>query len=248
MKRIILSLLAVTSIVSCNKVGDNEFIIAGNAEGVKDGVEVYLQKQDSTGKLVQLDTVKVEKGKFKFEGDFVEPGLHFIEVKETQGKVVLVLENGEITVDVKKDSINKSKVGGTYSNDQLAIYSKEYEKIQKKMMEFQQANMEKWQQAQATQDTVTRNALMKENKVYQDQFLKLTNDHVEKHPKSYLSLLFIGQLINQPNGDIAKITKDFNSLDEKLKATKEGKKLKKTLDELGAAGKKKAVIPPMPQQ
>jgi len=247
MKQIFLSLLAVATLVSCSKVGKNEFIIEGNAEGVKDGVAVYLQKQDSTG-LVQVDTVKVEKGKFKFEGNVTEPGLHFVQVDATQGKVVFVLENGEINLKVDKDSINKSVVGGTYSNDQLATYSKEYEKVQKKMMAFQKANMEKWQQAQMTQDTVTRNALIKENKVFQDEFMKLTVDHIEKHPKSYLSLLFIGQLINQPDRDVAKLNKYFESLDAELKATKEGKKLKKALAEIAEAEKKSPVMPALPQQ
>lgn len=247
MKQIFLSLLAVAALVSCNKVGKNEFIIEGNAEGVKDGVAVYLQKQDSTG-LVQIDTVKVEKGKFKFEGNVTEPSLHFVQVDATQGKIVFVLENGEINLKVDKDSINKSVVGGTHSNDKLATYSKDYEKIQKKMMAFQKANMEKWQQAQMTQDTVTRNALIKENKTYQDQFLKLTVDHVENNPKSYLSLMFIGQLLNYPDHDTAKLTKNFEALDAELKATKEGKKLKKALAEAAENEKKSPVAMPLPQQ
>ena len=45
MKKIILSLLAVATIVSCNKVGNNEFEIEGNASGFKDGRNVYLQMQ-----------------------------------------------------------------------------------------------------------------------------------------------------------------------------------------------------------
>lgn len=247
MKQIFLSLLAVATLISCNKVGENEFIIEGNADGVKDGVAVYLQKQDSTG-LVQVDTVKVENGKFKFEGNVTEPSLHFVQVDSTQGKVIFVLENGEINLKVDKDSINKSIVSGTHSNDKLATYSKEYEKIQKKMMSFQKANMEKWQQAQMTQDTVTRNALIKENKTYQDQFLKLTVDHIENNPKSYLSLMFIGQLINQPDRDIAKLNKYYDSLDAALKNTKEGKKLKKALTEIAEAEKKSPVAMPLPQQ
>lgn len=247
MKQIFLSLLAVASLVSCNKVGKDEFIIEGNAEGVKDGVAVYLQKQDSTG-LVQVDTVKVEKGKFKFEGNVTEPSLHFVQVDATQGKVVFVLENGEINLKVDKDSIHKSVASGTYSNDQLTIYSKEYEKIQKKMMAFQQANMQKWQDAQVSQDTVTRNALIKENKAFQDQFIKLMVDHIEKHPKSYLSLLFVGQLVHQPDRDVAKLNKYFDGLDAGLKTTKEGKKLKKSLTEIAESEKKSPVATQLPQQ
>src|SRR5688572_5701182 len=85
MKKGLLVLLAAISIISCKKIGENEFIIEGNAEGIANGAPVYLQKQDSTG-LVQVDTVKVENGKFKFEGKVDEPGLRLIQVDKLPGK------------------------------------------------------------------------------------------------------------------------------------------------------------------
>ena len=246
MKKLVLSLLAVASIVSCNKVGDNEFVITGDGNGLKDGVNVYLQKQDSTGALVQMDTVQIEKGKFTFEGSVLEPGIHFIEIDSAQSKIPFILEQGTITVAVNKDTIYKSIVGGTYSNEQLVIYGKEAEKIQKKLQKFQEENMTKFQQAQMSNDTVTRNALMKEYKTYQDEYKDISLKHVEGHPKSYLSLLFIKQFMNDPAFDLEKATKMFNSLDVSLKDTKEGKKIKKTLDELNSSDKKKMTT--VPQQ
>jgi peroxiredoxin len=50
-----------------------------------------------------------------------------------------------------------------------------------------------------------------------------------------LSLLFLQQALNQPDKDDAKIKKLFETLDPSLKNTKEGKKLKKSIDGLGAA-------------
>ena len=148
------------------------------------------------------------------------------------GKAVLVLESGEITVKIRKDTIAKSTVGGTYSNDQLSDYTKESQKIQTRMMAFQKANMAKYQEAQAKSDTVTINALMKENSTYQKEFEKISMDHMEKKPKSYLSLLFLEQFMSQPNADQVKLKKIYESLDPSLKATKAAKKIKKSLDAL----------------
>lgn len=231
--KMILLLSFVTVFVSCNKTAQDEFIINGKADGIKDGTEVYLQKQDSTG-MVHVDTVKVAGGKFEFEGKVNDPFIHFIQVKDIQGGFPFVLENGEITMTINKDTLGKSKVSGTYSNDQLAVYTKEYEKISKEMQKYQEANMAKWTEAAAKQDTVTRNALIKGNKVYEDQFKKLMENQIEKHPKSYLSLLFVGQLANQPDQDGAELKKKFDSLDEKLKNTKEGKKINKGIESLNA--------------
>ena len=248
MRKILLSVLAVASMVSCNTTGENEFVINGDAAGINDGTNVYLQKQDSLGGLVQLDTVKVEKGKFKFEGAIVDPSFHFIQFESKPGEQLgFIMEEGAIDITVNKDTIVKSKVTGTPSNDQLAVYYKDAEKIQKKVLDFRTANQEKMAQAQASQDTVVSNALMKEYNVLQQEtqkeFMDVAVKNIEKNPKSYFSFLLLRQLMFQPERDMAKIEGYYNKLDEKIKATSEAKKFKKSLDEASALEKKKAVVP-----
>jgi thiol-disulfide isomerase/thioredoxin len=239
MKKLILSLLAVATIVSCNSVGNNEFEISGDANGLNNGRNVYLKMQDTvTNNLVSVDTVKIEKGKFKFEGKVLEPSLHFIVIDSTENQIPFILEEGKITIAVNKDTIYKSIVGGTYSNEQLVAYAKETEKVQEKVQKFQETNREKIQQAQMTADTVTMNALMKEYKTYQDQFKDISLKHVEEHPKSFISLFFIKQFLGDPSFDVARATKMYENLDPVLKNTKEGKSIKKSLDSLKTAEKK----------
>jgi thiol-disulfide isomerase/thioredoxin len=238
MKKLILFFLAVASIVSCNKVGNNEYVIEGNGNGLKDGLNVYLQQQDSTGALVQMDTVQIKKGKFTFEGKIAEPGLTFIEIDSATSKIPFILEEGKITIEVNKDTIYKSIVGGTYSNEQLVLYAKSTEKVQEKVRQFQEVNMSKIQAAQMTGDTVTMNALTKEYQVYQNEFKELSLKHVDEHPKSYISLLFIKQFLNDPSFDLARATKMYENLDPVLKSTREGKSIKKTLDGIKTAEKK----------
>jgi peroxiredoxin len=238
MKKLILSLLAVTAMISCNKVGTNEFVIEGNGNGLRDGLNVYLQQQDSTGAIIQMDTVQIEKGKFKFKGKLVEPALSFIEIDSSNSKIPFILEEGKITVQVNKDTIYKSIVGGTYSNEELVKYAKLTEKIQDKVKKFQEANMAKIQTAQMTGDTVTMNALTKEYQVFQNEFKDVSLKHVEEHPKSYISLLFIKQFLNDPSFDLARATKLYENLDPVLKNTREGKNIKKTLDGVKTAEKK----------
>lgn len=228
-KKIGLLIVVAASVISCNKFGKDEFKISGKAPGIANEVAVYLQKQDSVGTIVQLDTVKVKDGKFSFEGKFQEPGIHFIQIDKIDGKAILIMESGEIAVDIRKDTIGKSKTSGTYSNEQLFTYSKTAEKIQKRMMAFQTANMAKFGEAQAAKDTVAINKLMKENSGYQKEFENLSMNHMEKNPKSYLSLLFLQQYIGSPTADKVKLAKIFKGLDESLRNSKAGKKIKKEL-------------------
>ena len=78
MKKILLVLTALTVLISCNKAGENEYIVTGTIKGIADGKSVTLEVQDETGQLKPIDTVKIEKGKFTFKGNAKEPDMHLI--------------------------------------------------------------------------------------------------------------------------------------------------------------------------
>ena len=161
MKKLFLMLTLFTFLGSCNKAGENEYIITGTINGI-DGKTVILEKQDETGQITPIDTVKIESGKFTFKGTAKEPEMYLIQVEAVQGKVPFILENGDIEMTINKDSINIAKVSGTYNNDELTSYKEAGMKIQKKMMKFQQDNTAKMNEAQQKKDTVVINSLREE--------------------------------------------------------------------------------------
>jgi peroxiredoxin len=230
MKKIIVFVSAVAVLISCNKAGENEYIVTGSIKGV-DGKNVFLEKQDETGQLKQTDTVKVENGKFTFKGSAKEPEMYLIQVETTQGKVPFILENGDINMEINKDSINITKVTGTYNNDELSTYKENGMKIQKQMMKFQETNMAKMQEAQQKQDTVTMNGLRKEYMKIQEDFVKQSDSYVTSHPKAFISALIVDGMFNQMNPDLAKIKKYFDGLDKSVKDTKVGKGIQTKLDQ-----------------
>ena len=67
MKKILLVTFSHYRFVSCNKAGENEYIVTGTIKGIADGKSVTLEVQDETGQLKPVDTVKIEKGKFTFQ-------------------------------------------------------------------------------------------------------------------------------------------------------------------------------------
>jgi hypothetical protein len=68
MKKIILLLSAAVVLISCNKVGKDEFLITGTATGIENGKTIILETQDpTTGAITALDTVKVENGNLKLK-------------------------------------------------------------------------------------------------------------------------------------------------------------------------------------
>ena len=228
MKKIILLLSATVVLISCSKVGKDEYIITGTATGVENGKTIILETQDAAGMgLIAVDTVKVENGKFEIKGKVTEPAFHMLQLESANGKIPFILENGEITIVINKDSINKSKISGTYNNDEFVVFNEELVKIQKSLVDFQTKNTPMMNTAQQTKDTAVINKLMKEfgklQETVGENTKKKYTSYAETHPKSFISALIIQGMMNDPAIDIKKVEKLYASLDESLKATKPGK-------------------------
>ncbi len=230
MKRISGLLLLTLSLVSFAILAPGDYTISGTAAGIQNGNKVTIQLQDPVKGIVLIDSAKVVDGKFSFKGNTPEPGIHFLEVQGIQDKVAFVLEEGKINFTIYKDSVGKSKIGGTKSNDDLYGFNRSAMKIQQKMQVFKEANVQKFTEAQTKSDTVTINQLIKELNLMNNELINLSAGFPEKNPKSYLSVLFIDNMFNAPDADIKKITKNYNNLDQSLKNTKLGKALKSRID------------------
>jgi peroxiredoxin len=236
MKRILLLLTVSAVLFSCNKAGVNEYIISGTVKGVADGKTVVLEKQDETGQLKPIDTVKIKDGKFTIKGSAKEPEIMLLQVEALQGKVPFILENGDIEVIVDKDSIQKTKLSGTFNNDIFSKFNVDVVKFQKesqkKMMAFQNANMAKMKAAQEAKDTVTINKLMKEYQVLQKSGMDFYVKFAESNPKALLSALIVDSMLNDPSVDLARAKKIFASFSPELKKYKPGKSIQTKLDKI----------------
>ena len=236
MKRILLLLTVVAVLFSCNKAGVNEYIISGTVKGIADGKTVVLEKQDETGQLKPIDTVKVKDGKFTIKGSAKEPEIMLLQIEALQGKVPFVLENGDIEVIVDKDSLQKSKLSGTFNNDVFSKFNVDVAKFQKesqkKLMAFQNTNMAKMKAAQEAKDTVSINKLIKQYQAIQKEGMDFYVKFAESNPKALLSALIVDSMLNDPTADLARAKKIFASFDAELKKYKPGKSIQSKLDKL----------------
>ena len=234
MKKIILLLSAVVILTSCTK---DKYTISGTATGFKNGKTVIMETQNENGMgMIAIDTVKIENGKFEIKGKALEPSFHTLQIEGTQEKIPFILENGDITIVVNKDTLQKSKVSGTYNNDEYVTFNKEITQVQKKLMDFQTKNMQAMNAAQQTKDTVVINGLMKDFAKIQQEVGEASKAkyvaYAETHPKSFISVLIIQGMLNDPSADSKKSEKMYNGLEESLKNTKPGKAVKAKLAEM----------------
>lgn len=238
MKKIFFLLSASLLLISCNK---DKYTVSGTISGIENGKTIILETQDESGMgLKSIDTVKVENGKFVFEGKALEPAFHTLQIEGVQGKVPFILENGDIVITINKDSIQNAKVSGSYNNDEYVKFNEEIKVIQKKLMDFQSQNMEKMNAAQQSKDTVVINGLMQEFSKLQEEVGNASKTkyvgYAESHPKSLISALIIQGMLNDPSADIKKAEGIYNGFEESLKNTKPGKAIKTKLAEIKNPG------------
>ncbi|RZJ67725.1 MAG: DUF4369 domain-containing protein, partial [Flavobacterium sp.] len=228
MKKILLLLAAATFVVSCNKLADNEFEITGKVDPSLNGKNVILEKMGGLAGYTPVDTVKIEDGKFVFKGTVTEPSLHFVQIEGAQGKAEIVLENGGIELDVDKDSIFKTKQGGTYNNDKLYDYYTDINKTRRKMMSFQKKNQAEMMTAYQSNDTVAMNRINKEYEIITKEMEGKSNTFIKDNPKAFISVLLVKQMF-QLNKPVEDIKKHYDALDAEVKKTKEGKEVAEML-------------------
>lgn len=224
MKKFLLILAASAFVVSCNKLGDNQYEISGTVDPSLNGKNVILEKQGEMG-YTPIDTVKVEDGKFTFTGQADGPSLRFIQLQDIQGKAELILEEGKIEVAVDKDSIFKTTRKGTFNNDKLTEYYNDINVLRKDMMAFQKKNQAEMMAAYKNNDTVVMNKLNKSYEAIGSQMKVLADKFIEKNPKAFITVLLLKQAFNMDNIPYAEMQKKYDALDAEVKKTKEGKEL-----------------------
>ena len=93
MKKTLILVLVVLLFASCKQDPRTDFVINGKAEGIYNGIRVYLKNVDDQGREAIKDTAIVMDGKFTMKGSVEEPSVYFISLDGTKGDAILMLEN-----------------------------------------------------------------------------------------------------------------------------------------------------------
>ena len=233
MKKIIFIVTSALLFVACNNLKDNEFLISGTANGIENGKKVFIEVQTETGTLAK-DTAVVTDGKFELKGITKEIDLGFIRIENEQINLPLILEEGKIEINIVKDSLHKSTLGGTPNNDKFQKFNTESRAISEKVAKFEKDNGPEMQKAQMSNDTVTINKLLKEYKKFQNEMNDYSKKFIKENPDAYLSVLLLENFLMRQYLTPEEIKSYFEGLDKDVKETKSGKKIKTALDSMTA--------------
>lgn len=231
MKKIIVLLVFVATLISCSKVGKDEFILNGSIEGVPDGKVVTLEKYDDSLGAVTVDTAKIKGGKFTFKGKIVEPEIHSLRVENVQNNSYIIIENGEIELEIVKDSTFKNKISGTYNNEQLYEFNQKGIAFEKKKKEFGKKFQSKFMLAKNQNDTATMKKIQSDYEKLEKEMKSMNEEYLKSHPKALISALLIKNLFGEYEPNITKIETLYKGLDKSIQDTKAGKFILKNLND-----------------
>lgn len=229
MKKITLLALLTLSILSCNNLKDNEFLISGTANGIENGKKVFVEIQDENG-VIAKDTGVIENGKFELKGSTDNIDLGFIRIENEKINLPIILEEGKIKINIVKDSLQKSTIEGTFNNDKFQKFNNESVAILEKVKKFEKENNPKMQKALTENDTVAVNKIKKEYKNFQNDMNDYSKTFIKNNPDAFISVLLLENFLMREYIPATEIKSFYDKLDKKLVKTKSAQNIKKTLD------------------
>lgn len=150
MKKAVLLLLSTFILISCSTKKD-QYVINGTVKGVDSG-KIFLQKYDLE-KWVNIDSTILQKGEFNFKGTIEMPEMWQIVMDEKKVVVPMFVENSQIDINIFPDSLDKSIVKGSASQDKYQQYVTSRGLIDQKMEEV----YNEWKKAKEAGNSIVMN-------------------------------------------------------------------------------------------
>jgi peroxiredoxin len=230
MKKIVFLIALSFLIFSCSKVAKGEFLISGEAKDIPNGKMVFLKMKNDNGIVINMDSAKVNDGKFEIKGKVKEPAILALFVQGLRQPIPFILETGEIEVTVDKDSIWKSKIGGTYNNDEFQNFNTKLNGFQKRLVDFQNKNMQKGMEYQQSNNKAGLESLNKQYSSIKKEMDDFMFNFPEENKEAYISLVLLQSRFESPKFNLDEVKKIYNSYSDDLKATKIGKSIQEKLN------------------
>ena len=222
MKKLLIRFISLSFLILLGSCGsqENQFELIGKAD-VADGTKIYVLQADQNNQPYIKDSTTVQSNNFKFKGISSTPQISYIQVEGVNGYVLAILENGDIKADLFKDSISKSKVYGTKSNDDFIKYKSETKFLVDDMNNISYEA----QDAIMTGDVSTAMELEKEYNSKEREVMLYEWDFIIDNLDSYMSalLLEVFMIENKVNKD--SIIDVYESFSNRIKVSDVGKNI-----------------------
>jgi peroxiredoxin len=187
MKKVFYYLSLIVLAGSCST--EPHYVITGNITGAE-GI-FYLQKRTS-GQVYTIDSVQVNKGKFKIQGGSVEfPEIVTLVDKTNSLGFSFYLENSEINVTGNIDSLDNVRISGSKTQDELMAYTKSLAPLEKRYNKI----FEEYVTAQQDKNAAKSAEIEKLIVGIEDEMTQVDKDFVKNNPSSFIAPSILSNLV-----------------------------------------------------
>ena len=218
----LLTLIALAAfLTSCQT---SEYTLNISAD-VDDDNQIFLIALDDSNQPQTLDTLAIQGGVASYSNSIELPEMHYLLLEGNRDVVPVVLEPGEITVEIYKDSIRSSKASGTKSNKEFKRYISETTPLIDDLFGIQN----EMRNAMISKDSLAFVDLQEQLSDMQAKFTDFQVNYVTENSESYISTLILEQLILNKGVETDEAQSIFSAFDAIIKKTKSGIKIKNML-------------------
>ena len=203
------------------------YVVNGKIEGA-DSVTFLLQKREA-GKIVNLDSAVAYKGSFKMKGGVVKyPEMVLLAARDSRMRTSFYLENSEITITGKLDSLYAAKITGSKTQDEYQGFMDSNKSLSEKYTNI----YNEYQMAEQSGDTAKVSQLEKDATAVEAEMTTLQKDFVKNNPASFVAPSILAQLSYEMEG--SEIETYINAMDTAVANTEMIKNLKERVVKMKA--------------
>ncbi len=215
MKRLVYLLIAAAILYSCSS--EPHYTITGKIAGA-DSTTFLLQKREA-GNLVVIDSAFTKNGSFKIRGGAVNyPQMVILSAKGTRMRTNFYLENSEITITGKLDSLFNAKITGSKTQDEYKGFVDSNKSLNDKYTKV----YNDYQIAEQENDTAKSSELERQLIAFEKEMIGLQTSFVKNNPSSYVSPSILkGLSYEMEAGELEKYVNSFDTALAKLPEVKD---------------------------
>jgi peroxiredoxin len=165
MKNVLIGLILIAVVTCTSRSITPGFKIIGNIKGLNNDTVFLLRYVNED--WIAIDTVQAQKGTFMFRGRVEIPEMYKVKVNDTLPTISIFVENDEINLAGKIDSIQKFKVAGSRSHEEYERFWGKQEKYSHQMDSLDQefslasakSNKKKQTEIESQMDVVWQNEI-----------------------------------------------------------------------------------------
>lgn len=208
MKKLLWALFSVILIYSCSS--GPHYKITADIKGA-DSITFLLQKREGD-RLVTIDSAYSKDGKFTMKGGPVKyPEMVLLAAKDSRMRTTFYLENSDIKITGKLDSLFNAKITGSKTHDEY----RGFVDANKLLNEKYTAAYNEYQTAYQNNDTAKVSQLEKQILLLEDEMINLQKNFIKNNPSSFVSPSILRGLSREM--DASELESYINSFDTAVK-------------------------------